>query len=256
VEKVRIASASLSSPPGATFHRSLSPSSPSPVEISPRYGRTHSLFSTIPSYSLRVSLTLPIVRSVTALPYSFTVFDVETTGLSAKSGDRIVEIAGVRIEGGEMKEDVAFMSLVNPEREISWEAGSVNRISNSEVKSAPKIDQVLPKFLTFAEGSFLIAHNAEFDLGFLESEKEMCWGYIDIPECFCTMQFSRSVFPAEFRHNLDIVAARLGLKETGVRHRALPDVLLTGKVFLELLKRSNTKSLEELRQKASVRVAA
>ncbi|HLC76423.1 MAG TPA: 3'-5' exonuclease [Candidatus Peribacterales bacterium] len=190
------------------------------------------------------------------LPHHFTVFDVETTGLSAASGDRIIEIAGVRIENGMIQEQASFVSLVNPCCDISWEAMSINHISNEAVSSAPTIENVLPRFLSFAEGSFLIAHNAQFDLSFLNAEKEMCWGYIDIPECFCTMQLSRKVFPHEFRHNLDIVAQRLGFDSTPSRHRALPDVLLTAKVFLALLEKGKLSSLDELRRKAGMKVLA
>lgn len=187
---------------------------------------------------------------------SFTAFDVETTGLDARSGDRIVEIAAVRINGGIIDDANPFFSLVNPGREISWEAQRVNKITNEEITSAPTIELILPKFLEFAEGSILIAHNALFDMGFLEAEKEMCWGYIDIPECLCTMQLSRAVFPHEFRHNLDIVGKRLGIAPPESRHRALPDVLLTAQVFLTLLQKGKIISIEELKRKAGIRVAA
>ena len=105
---------------------------------------------------------------------AFTVFDVETTGLDPRQGHRILEIAGVRVEGGKILEDRIFSQLVNPERPIPWEAKSVNKITDEEVASAPTIDAVLPEFLRFTEGSLLVAHNAEFDMGFLAQEKECC----------------------------------------------------------------------------------
>ena len=132
----------------------------------------------------------------------FTVFDVETTGLDPRRGDRIIEIAGVRIESGIIKEETAFTQFVNPERTIPWEAKRVNNIQDEDVANAPTIDQVLPSFLEFAQGSILVAQNANFDMNFLETEKELCWGYIQIPECFCTMKLSKVIFPHEFRHNL------------------------------------------------------
>ena len=158
---------------------------------------------------------------------SFTVFDTETTGLNPKRGDRIIEIAGVRVEDGKIIEEQSFVSLVDPECPISSEANRVHGISNKDLVGAPTIGDVLPKFLTFAEGSILIAHNAEFDLGFLEAEKEMCWGYVEIPECLCTMVLSRAVTPHEYRHNLNVLSQRLHLTFPEDRHRALPDVLLT-----------------------------
>ena len=182
---------------------------------------------------------------------SFTVFDVETTGLAPKSGDRIVEIAGVRVEGGMIRRDRFFVSLVNPERRMSYEAGRINRISEEELVHAPTIAEVLPKFLSFAEGTILVAHNAEFDQSFLETEKEMCWGYMDIPECLCTLALSRAVHPRAYRHTLGAVAERLGLAPSPVSgHRALPDVLLTAEVLLRLITIGDIRSLDALRAKA------
>lgn len=187
---------------------------------------------------------------------AFTVFDVETTGLSPGSGDRIVEIAGVRIEGGQVHEDASFTSLVNPERRMSWEARAVHRIRDEDLAAAPLITEVLPRFLAFAEDSILVAHNAEFDRGFLTAEKEMCWGYVDIPECFCTLCLSRAVQPREYRHNLGAVATRLGFPLPPAQHRALPDVLLTARVLLKLIEIGNIHSVEELRARATPALAA
>lgn len=188
--------------------------------------------------------------------YSFTAFDVETTGLDPRRGDRIVEIAGVKIENGVVQGEKTFVSFVNPQREISAAAGVVNRILAEELIGAPPIEEVLPSFLSFTSGSILVAHNAPFDISFLEAEKEGCWGYIEIPDCLCTLQLSRSAFPHEYQHNLDTVARRLKLKSTEVRHRALPDVLLTAQAFLKMIDVSNITSMDELKQKASAKVMA
>jgi len=179
---------------------------------------------------------------------AFTVFDVETTGLDPRQGHRILEIAGVRVEGGKILEDRIFSQLVNPERPIPWEAKSVNKITDEEVASAPTIDAVLPEFLRFTEGSLLVAHNAEFDMSFLRREKECCWGYVELPECLCTMLLSRAVFPREFRHTLDAVAKRCNFPLPTERHRAAPDVRLTAQVFLTMISQKNITSLNELRE--------
>lgn len=184
---------------------------------------------------------------------AFTVFDVETTGLDPRQGHRIIEIAGVRVENGKILEEQAFVHLVNPERTIPWEAQQINRIRNEELAEARTIDQILPEFLRFAEGSLFVAHNAEFDMGFLNREKECCWGYVELPECFCTMKLSQTLFPHEFRHNLDVVTLRLGIPMPQVRHRALPDVLMTAQALLKMLEVGKIASLEELRKKASIR---
>lgn len=181
-----------------------------------------------------------------------TVFDVETTGLDPKKGHRIVEIAGVRLEGGVIQQEITFTSFVNPERDIPWEVRQINHIRDEDLKDAPTIMSVLPQFLEFAKGSTLIAHNAGFDMGFLQCEKEFCWGYVELPECLCTMRLSQSLFPSAFRHNLDTLSEKFGFTLPPQRHRALPDVLLTAEVLLKLLDAGNIHSMEELRRRASI----
>ncbi|MDP6561942.1 MAG: 3'-5' exonuclease [Candidatus Peribacteraceae bacterium] len=181
---------------------------------------------------------------------TFTVFDTETTGLDPRKGDKIIEIAGVRIEDGIIREDLVFTKFVNPERSIPWEAKRVNHIEDSDVAGAQTIDQVLPQFLDFAKGSILVAHNCDFDMSFLQTEKELCWGYIEMPECICTMQLSKSLNPSEFRHNLDSVAARYQLNMPSDRHRALPDVLMTAEALLKMIEQADIKTIEQLRKLA------
>jgi len=192
---------------------------------------------------------------MTPLP-PLTVFDVETTGLDPTKGHRIIEIAGLRIEDGMVDETKTFVSLVNPERDIPWEAKQVNKISDDDVRTAPGIEEVLPKFLEFAQGTILVAHNANFDMGFLTCEKEMCWGYIDLPECLCTMRLSRALFANEFGHSLDAVARRLNLALPKARHRALPDVILTAHALLKMVELGEVRSMEDLRSIASLGIHA
>jgi DNA polymerase III subunit epsilon len=191
-----------------------------------------------------------------ALP-ALTVFDVETTGLDPKKGHRIVEIAGVRIENGVILAESAFSSFVNPERDIPWEVKQINHIGDEMVKDAPTIMTVLPQFLEFAKGSHLFAHNASFDMGFLECEKEFCWGYVELPPCLCTMRLSQSLYPTAFRHNLDSLGERLGLQlpTPEERHRALPDVILTAKALLTMLEKNHINSMDELKKRAGLNTA-
>lgn len=185
-----------------------------------------------------------------------TVFDLETTGLDPRKGHRIVEIAGVRIEGGNILESSAFSSFVNPERDIPWEAKRVNNINDEDVAGAPTIMTVLPQFLDFAKGSVLMAHNASFDKSFLESEKDFCWGFVDLPEILCTMRLSQSLYPTAFRHNLDALGERFGMAIVDGRHRALPDVLRTANILLKMIDQGKIQSMEELRRRASLEQSA
>ena len=184
-----------------------------------------------------------------------TVFDVETTGLDPRRGHRIIEIAGLRIEDGQIDETKSFVSLINPERDIPIESRHVHKITEDEVRTAPGIEEVLPKFLEFAKGTILVAHNAAFDMGFLENEKTFCWGYLELPECLCTMRLSQAVFQNEFGHSLDAVARRLNLTLPKARHRALPDVILTAHAFLRMVEGSEI-SMEDLRNVAGIGVAS
>jgi DNA polymerase-3 subunit epsilon len=181
----------------------------------------------------------------------FTIFDIETTGLNPKLGHRIVEIGAVRFEGENMDGARTFQSLINPERSIPPNASRVHGISSWELLSAPTSMEALPAFLRFAEASILVAHNAAFDLSFLEVEKESCWGYVELPECFCTLELSKYLFPRETQHHLDGVATRLGLSAPPGRHRALPDAQLTAEVFLKLLSKGEFMTIQDLRRAAS-----
>jgi DNA polymerase-3 subunit epsilon len=192
---------------------------------------------------------------MTNLP-SITVFDVETTGLDSRKGHRIIEIAGVRVENGIIIPEKSFVSFVNPEREIPWEARQIHKITNETVDGAPGIEEVLPKFLSFAEGSVLAAHNASFDMSFLETEKELCWGYLELPECICTMRLSQALFPQEFGHSLELVAKRLKLALPETRHRALPDVILTADALIKMIEIKGITSLDELMNLAGLKTPA
>ncbi len=185
-----------------------------------------------------------------------TVFDIETTGLDARKGHRLIEIAGVRVENGQILRDRTFTSFVNPEREIPFEARQINKISDDMVKDAPRIEDVLPRFLDFAQGTTLVAHNAAFDFSFLQAEKEFCWGFIDLPECLCTMKMSQFVHPNEFRHSLDLLIRKFNLSMPGMRHRALDDALLAAEVLMKMLESGKLKSFEQMRKVASLQVLA
>jgi DNA polymerase III epsilon subunit len=162
----------------------------------------------------------------------FIIFDTETTGLDPSSGDRIVEIAGIRIQG--KKQIASFETFVNPERAISDAAFRVNRISPEMLVNAPRMKEVLPKWLDFIQGSCLCAYNAGFDLEFLNHELSLL-GKPPLQD-FVTvdiLKISRRLLPGLERYALGFVAERLGL-ETRQKHRALDDVELTREVFNRL----------------------
>ncbi|MBY0371513.1 3'-5' exonuclease [bacterium] len=168
----------------------------------------------------------------------YVVFDLETTGLSPWAGDEIIEIGAMKVFGDQIDEAGYFHSLVNPKRLISEEATRVNGISNEMVAGAPTFDEIFPKFLDFVGSAYLVAQNAKFDMSFLM--KYIMQKSLKLPpfEVYDTVQFSRRCFPEESRHNLDLIASRLGLTIAPEdRHRSIGDVRLTAQAFVLLRER-------------------
>ncbi len=169
----------------------------------------------------------------------YTIFDTETTGLSPDQGDRIIEMAAIKIVDGKITNE-KFEALVNPERPISLSASAVNGITDEMVENKPTMYKVLPKFLRFVGDSALVAHNASFDKKFLQAEINLCGINLPIPKFVCTLNLSRKLFPYERSHNLDVVARRMGVGiQEEDRHRALGDVKVTAQVFIKFLEIMN-----------------
>jgi DNA polymerase III epsilon subunit family exonuclease len=159
----------------------------------------------------------------------FTIFDTETTGLNPNSGDRIVELAGLRVKG---KEKIAkFDMLVNPGREISPEAFAVNKITPEMLSHAPGIEAVMPQFLDFIQGSYLCSYNVEFDLNFLNNELKIIGlpGLTNQP-FFDILTMAKRLMPNQQRYALWFIADKLGIKDQQ-QHRAFSDVEMSWDVF-------------------------
>jgi len=173
----------------------------------------------------------------------FTVFDTETTGLQPQEGDRIVEIAAIRIKGDKILG--TFESLANPGRAISDAAFEVNHITPMMIKGAPKIEAILPEFLAFCGNSCLCSYNAGFDMGFLNHElKRMGRDFLRQAQIVDILKMSRRLLPGLERYALWFVAQQLGLKEQQ-QHRALSDVRLTLGVFNRLRDNLNRKGVDD-----------
>ena len=159
----------------------------------------------------------------------FTIFDTETTGLDPGSGDRIVEIAGIRVKGKEIIS--TFQSLVNPHREISAAAFEVNQITPQMLRKAPSIEEVMPHFLRLIQGSCLCSYNAGFDLGFIDNELRLL-GQANLENIVVAdvLKMARRLIPKLERYALWFVAQELLIKQEQ-KHRAFSDVELTLKIF-------------------------
>jgi DNA polymerase III subunit epsilon len=163
----------------------------------------------------------------------FTVFDTETTGLNPSQGDEIVAIGAVRIVNGRLLRYEIFDQRINPRRRISLESQAVHGISNEMLAEEPPLEVVLPRFHRFAEDAVLVAHNAAFDMRFLQLAERRSRIRFAHP-VLDTLLLSAVAQPEEEDHGLDAIAARLGIPVIG-RHTSLGDALLTAQVFLKLL---------------------
>ncbi len=173
-------------------------------------------------------------QSLKDTPY--VVFDTETTGLQPFRGDRIISIGGVIFEKGSIQEDQTFNRLVNPGRKIPATASYITGITNEMVADKESLYPVLNEFLDFIGGRILVAHNAAFDMAFLNialchlAPVRICNPVID------TYTLSRYLLPDMIEHSLESLLYRFGINFTdSERHTALGDSLMTAKLFHNLL---------------------
>ena len=174
----------------------------------------------------------------------FVAFDLETTGLSMRQ-DRIIEIGAVLMKDG--KELDRFQTFVDPGCKIQNETTTLTGITNEMVKGAPSIAEALPKFLEFVGDRVLVAHNADFDTGFI---REAC-KKLDLPYPFTsvdTLVLSQNLMTKLNRHKLDLVAAALSLPEFN-HHRAADDAVICGLIatkFFDMLRQKEVHTLQQI----------
>lgn len=175
---------------------------------------------------------------------TYCVLDLETTGFSFRT-EKITEVGIMKIKNGEILDE--FSCFVNPEKPIPERVVEVTNITDDMVKDAETIDKVMPKILEFVGDSVLVAHNADFDIGFLKYNAKQLGltldnTYID------TLRLSKDLFPDFKKYKLGLIAEKLGIK-VEVAHRALDDVDTTVKVFnimLGMLKEKGAKTVDDI----------
>ena len=171
----------------------------------------------------------------------FIVFDVETTGLSPRDGDRIIEIAAIKIKGAQVVDK--FYSLVNPKRVLSAEATRINQITEEMIADAPTADQVLPGMINFIAGGCIVGHNVRFDLGFLCYELSLLGRRLkEETPAIDTLKMAKELLPYLSSYKLGYLARSLGVV-VGGSHRAMVDVELTAQVMLRLMEMAEEQKL-------------
>ena len=178
---------------------------------------------------------LPAVKGRTDAPINgrYIIFDLETTGLSAAT-ERIIEIGAVKVENGEILE--SFDLFVDPEKAITPEITRLTSITNEMVAGAPKEAEALEQFFRFCDGcDILVAHNADFDMGFLRAAIRRC-GREEDPVQIDTLVMARAMYPELKKHKLDTIAERLGVTQKH-HHRADDDARVLAEIFLKMVQK-------------------
>ena len=185
---------------------------------------------------------------------TFVVFDLETTGLDPKEGNSIIEIGAVRVRKNQIID--RFDELINPGMELSEEITRITSITNDMLVGKDTEENVMKRFIEWAKDDILVAHNAKFDLSFVDMA---CFKYnlgrfnfnvID------TLGLSRFLEPAERYHNLTVLMERYKIDwDESKHHRADYDSEGTSLILFEMLKRlkdKNINTLEELDKKPRI----
>lgn len=162
---------------------------------------------------------------------TFVVFDIETTGLSVTQ-NKIIEIAAVKMQEG--KEIDRYATFVNPHERIPYNIQQLTNINDEMVKDAPDVEPVMREFVEFVGDGVLVAHNARFDIGFIQATlKQMGLPELQNP-VLDTLELARMLFPTMKNHRLNTLSDKYKVALES-HHRAIDDTLALGGVLNGLL---------------------
>lgn len=177
----------------------------------------------------------------------FACLDTETTGLSPQMGGKVCEVAVSVTRGGQVIEE--FTTLLNPGKPMGPEVISIHGITNEMVADAPSFADIVPQLLYLLDGAVVVAHNADFDMNFLQAEFASCGLKMPNVPVLDTLKLARK--SGKFaKNNLGCVAADLGINCQGW-HRAMADTKMAEQIFyyfLTILSKEGVTELEQLQQ--------
>lgn len=164
----------------------------------------------------------------------YVVFDLETTGLNAAQ-DHIIEIGAVKLVDGRISEE--FQTLIHPGQPLPAYIRELTGLTDDELQDAPSLEEAIESFLKFIGDSILVAHNADFDLSFLNEALEEC-GYLRyVGEVIDTVTLAQIVWPRESSFSLGSLVEKHSLEHERA-HRALADAKATATMFTLLLEKA------------------
>ena len=160
------------------------------------------------------------------------MIDFETTGLSPDMGDRITEVAALRIEHGRITD--RFVTLVNCQARIPSFITGLTGITQAMVDRAPPVAEVVPQLLEFIGSDTLSAHNASFDEKFLRAESARLQLAPAHQALVCSLKLSRRVFPGLSSYKLGQLSGQLGIAFKSAAHRAESDAEVAAQVLIHI----------------------
>ena len=162
----------------------------------------------------------------------FTAFDTETTGLHPEENN-VIEIGAVKFDADGILDRFEF--LINPNCHIPEEVSKVNHITDSMVEGCPTIEKVLPDFIKFIENSILVAHNANFDLNFINAELLRCNMPVMRNKTVDTLNLAKWAYPMLGKYNLQFLAQKFSINVENA-HRADDDARVCMEFFIKCIK--------------------
>ena len=177
------------------------------------------------------------------LDCEYCVLDLETTGISCQT-EKITEVGIIKYKNGEVIDE--FECFVNPEKPIPPRVVEITHITDDMVKDAETIDKIIPKIIDFIGDSVLVAHNADFDIGYLKYNFEK-YGYKLENTYIDTLRLAKAIFPDLKKYKLGLIADSLNI-QVDVAHRALDDVktlVAVFKVMIDKTKEEHGKTIDD-----------
>ncbi len=158
--------------------------------------------------------------------------DFETTGLSPESGDRVIEVGIAVLAEGRVVD--RYQSFINPQVRIPGVVVALTGINDLMVRHAPKAAKVMPEIMDFVGDMPLVAHNASFDMRFMDGELRRIHHH-RANESICSLRVARRVYPAAANHKLATLVRLTGVRPAEQYHRALGDAEMTAGLWTRMV---------------------